>query len=177
MYGRPNSAICFSGNAVVSGDGAMARRKGVVTTRVALLLTVILLVGSLMASRIFLTNQITGIRSRVADLENQKEFLEAGSAQLHLNWNRASNAEVVMNRARKELGLTVPESPGFVLVCLDKKSEDKSVWDRLKAGVLKTELGEVGSGAGEAMAGAVSEAMISLEPRGAWATTYDNGAD
>ncbi len=171
MYGRPNSAVCFSGNAVVGGDGAMARRKGVITTRVVMVIGLIVLVGGLMAGRIFLTNQITGLRSRVADLESQKEFLEAGSAELHLQWNRVSNAEVVTKRARLELGLVVPESPGPVLVCLGKKENGKSVWGKLKAGVFGRDLARVRSEAGVAVAGA----MVSLEPRGAWAGTYEGG--
>ena len=177
MYGRPNSAVCFSGNAVVAGDGAMARRKGVITTRVVMIMGLIFLVGGLMAGRIFLSNQITGLRDRVADLESRKEFLEAGSARLHLNWNRVSNADIVMARATRELGLVVPESPALVLVCLNKKEEGKSVWGKLKAGVLGTGLAKVGSEAGEAIEGAMNGALVSIEPRGAWAGTNEGGAE
>ncbi len=174
MNGRPNSTICFSGNSVVSGDGAMARRKGVVTTRVTVIAGVIILVGILMAGRIFLTNQITGLRSQVADLESQKEFLEAGSAKLHKKWNLVSSSKIVMARAQKELGLIVPQNPGLVLVCWNTKDQSKSVWSKLKKGVLSADLNTVGLSAEEAMAGAVSDAMVSLEPRGALAGTYDS---
>jgi len=116
MYGQSNSSMYFSSNAVVSGDGAMARRKGMMTARVAMIIAVVGMIGVLMGGRIFLTNQITGLRTRVADLENQKEFLEAGSAKLHMKWNRASSGEVIMARAGQELGLVVPNEPGLVLV-------------------------------------------------------------
>ncbi len=167
MYGQPNSSLYFSSNAVVSGDGAMARRKGVLTTQVVMVVVVAALVGLLLGGRIFLTNQITSMRARVADLENQKEFLEAGSAKLHMNWNHASSGEVVVARAQKELGLIVPEKPGLVLVCLDGPKKDKNVLRDLWAGLPASDQ------AGELVAGA----MVSLVPRGALAGTMEGGSE
>lgn len=165
MYGQTNPTAYFSGNAVVSGDGAMARRKGIMTARVAMFIGVIVLVGVLMGGRIFLTNQITGLRTRVADLENQKEFLEAGSAALHVKWNRESSGEIIMKRAGLEMGLIVPDEPGLVLVCVDTPKKNKSgwreVWDVLAVEGETREL--------------VAGAMVSLVPRSARASATDNG--
>ncbi len=157
MHGQTNSSIFFSSNAVVGGDGAMARRKGMMTARVAMIVCVVLLVGVLMGGRIFLTNQITGLRTRVADLANQKEFLEAESAQLHLRWNHASSGKVIVARAQKELGLIVPQEPGLVLVCVEEPKKIRGVWRKFWKGLpVKGEAGEM-----------VVEAMVSLVPRGA----------
>ena len=165
MYGQTNPAAYFSGNAVVSGDGAMARRKGMMTARVAMVLGIIVLVGILMGGRIFLTNQITGLRTRVADLESQKKFLEAGSAELQLKWNRESSGEKIMARAGRELGLIVPNEPGLVLVCVDTPRKTKSGWREMWDGLaVEGETGEL-----------VAGAMVSLVPRGARASATDNG--
>ena len=145
----------------------MAQRKGMVTTQVVITVAVVVLVALLMGGRIFLTNQITGLRARVADYESQKEFLEAGSAQLHKDWNRESSGEVIIRRAQKELGLIVPQEPGLVLVCLreDHKGQGvlKKLWDGLS----------VSESAGEVVAGA----MVSLVPRSARAGTYEGGGE
>ena len=167
MYGQSNSSIFFSSNAVVSGDGAMARRKGVLTTQVVMIVAVVALVGLLMGARIFLTNQITGLRSRVADLENQKEFLEAGSAKLNMKWNYASSGDVLVARAEKELGLIVPEKPGLVLVCSNEPKKDTGVLRKLWAGLPASEE------AGELVAGA----MVSLVPRSARAAAPEGGSE
>lgn len=148
---------------MVGGNGAMAQRKGVVTGKVAMVVCVVILLGLLMGSRIFLTNQITGLRTRVADLENQKEYLEASSAKLHLKWNDNANGEIIVARAERELGLIVPREPGLVLVCLGKHKESKSTFEKLWAGFpVREEASEL-----------VAEAMVSLVPRGARAGTVE----
>jgi cell division protein FtsB len=173
MYGYQNSTAYFSGNSVVVRDSAMARRKGVLTFRLVMVVCLGLLLGSIMAGRIFLTNQITVLRARVADLESRKEFLEAGSARLYTQWNTASSGEVIVERARRELGLIIPEHPGLVLVCAEPKSERQGTWQKFKDGLPGQDLARITSDAEDMMAGA----MISLTPRGAKAGTYDNGGD
>lgn len=164
MYGQSNSSVFFSSNTMVSGDGAMARRKGVVTVRVAMVFCVVLLVGVLMGGRIFLTNQITGLRTRLAGLENQKEFLESGSANLHLKWNYVSSRDVIVARANRELGLVVPEVPGPVLVCVDTPQKNEGALQKFWKGLPATEE------AGELVAGA----MVTLTPRSARAGTVED---
>ena len=167
MYGQSNSSIFFSSNAVVSGDGAMARRKGVLTTQLVMVVVVAVLLSLLMGGRIFLTNQITGLRSQVADLANQKEFLEASSARLHMKWNNASSRKVIVARAEKELGLIVPEKPGLVLVCMNDPKKDQGVLRKLWEGLPASDEAE------ELVAGA----MVSLVPRGARAAVMEGGAE
>ncbi len=145
----------------------MAQRKGVITSRVVAVICLVVVVGGLMAGRIFLTNQITGLRSRVADLENQKEFLEASSAKLHMKWNDASSRKVIVARAEKELGLIVPEKPGLVLVCMNSPKKDQGVlrklWEGLPASAEAEEL--------------VAGAMVSLVPRSARAAVMEGGVE
>lgn len=167
MYGQSGTSLFFSSNAVVSGDGAMARRKGVLTTQVVMVVFVVTLLGLLMGARIFLTTQITGLRSRVADLENQKEFLEASSAKLHMKWNHASSPNIIEARAQRELGLVVPEEPGLVLVCLEGPKKGKGVWRKLWAGLPASDEAE------ELVAGA----MVSLVPRSARAAAVEGGIE
>lgn len=157
----------FSGNNVASGDGTMARRKGVLTVRVVLTVFLVLVVGALMLGRIFLSNQITGLRSRVADLENQKEFLEAGNANLLSRWNLASKDETIVKRAEKELGLIVPEDPGPVLVCVREDRQSRSGWKQRWTSWLDQDR------TSQVMAGA----MVSLVPRAAVADAPDPGGD
>ena len=163
MYGQPDSSLYFSSNTVGTEGGAMAQRKGILTAQVVAVVVVVIVMGALMGGRIFLTNQITGLRTRVADLENQREFLEAGSARLHLQWNEASSRETIVTRASTELGLIVPESPGLVLVCVRKPQKGHAVWDALWEGFP----------ARERTSQLVANAMISLEPRSARAGTIE----
>lgn len=165
MYGQSDSSMYYSSNGIGSGGGAMAQRKGLLSGQVLAVIFVVVLVGLLMGSRIFLTNQITGLRTRVADLENQREFLEAGSAKLHLKWNEASSRETVVARADRELGLIVPEEPGLVLVCVCEPEKGKAVWQKLWDGFpAKDKTSEL-----------VAGAMVSLVPRSARAGTLEDG--
>ena len=151
----------------------MARRKGVLTFRLAVVIVLVLVLGFLMAGRIFLTNQITGLRASVADLESRKEFLEAGSARLYTQWNGVSSGGVIVERARRELGLIIPENPGLVLVCGGSQEKNQSAWQKLKNGFPGGDVARVTAEAEEMVAGA----MISLVPRSANAATLYNGGD
>ncbi len=167
MYGQANATAYFSGNSVVVQNRSMAQRKGVLTLRVVLILGATLLLGSLMASRIFLTNQITGLRANVAELESRKEFLEAGSARLFTHWNRVSNGDLIVQRAERELGLVVPENPGLVLVCSKMAESQNGAWYKLKSRLPGKDLARIKAGAEEMVTGA----MVSLTPRGVRAGT------
>ncbi|MCP4293221.1 MAG: hypothetical protein GY780_15460 [bacterium] len=173
MYGRSQSTVFFSGNSVATNDSSMARRRGVVSKRFLKGFLLVMVVGLIMAGRIFLTNQITGLRARVADLESQREFLEAGSAKLHWQWNCASNSKAVVQRAEDELGLVLPQTPGPVLVCMGKDPDDKTTWKKMGQGLMQGDLAAVSNEAGQV----VTDVMISLEPRSAHAASFDRGVD
>ena len=161
MAGTTRLTHPYSGPQMMPGDGAMARRKGVVTNRVVIGLMVFLCLGAVMSSRVFLTSQITGQRARIADLESRKEFLEAGNAELHSRWITASSPAVVMARAEKELGLMAAETPGPVLVLLPEGRDERS-----QLAVLRAEVEEVFHGT-----------MVSLQPRTAHADPLTPGGE
>lgn len=146
----------YSGQPLLPGDGAMARRKGVITARVGGVAALLVFLGILMASRVFLTSQVTGLRTRIADLESRREFLEAGNADLHRRWNAASSPRVVMARAERELGLVPAEAPGPVLVLLPRDRQAERPWQ-------------------EEVAEVVAGTMVSLRPRAAWAEPVSGG--
>lgn len=171
MLGRPESSTYFSSNSMMVGDSAMARRKGVVTTRVAVVFSVVVLLGILMAGRIYLTNRITGLRARVAGLENRREFLEATLAQGQSRWNEISRDQVIIQRAERELGLVVPGDPGLVLVCVSDPKARTGLWSRLKGEFLAAKMTPQGARAGEVMTGS----MISLVDRRAAAVVPGDG--
>jgi len=150
-----------SGPQMMPGDGAMARRKGVVTSRLAIGVLLVLVLGLVMSSRVFLTSQITGLRARIADLESRKEFLEAGNADLHSRWIAASAPATIMARAERELGLVSPETPGPVLVLLPERGDDRS-----RLAILRAEMEEAFHGT-----------MVSLQPRLAHADPIPGGGE
>ncbi|PID81531.1 hypothetical protein CSA17_05060 [bacterium DOLJORAL78_65_58] len=149
------------GDGMMADDGAMARRKGVVTGRLVIGLMVFLYLGLVMSSRVFLASQITDQRARIANLESRKEFLEASNADLHRRWFAASAPAVVMERARTELGLVATETPGPVLVLLPDHTAERSQLAALRAGVEQVFHGT----------------MVSLQPRAAHADPVTTGGE
>ena len=144
---------------------AMAHRRGLIRGKVTLTVTGTLVMTLLLAGSVFFSNQTTGLRSELAELESQREFLEAGSGQLLTRWKAATSAKVIIRRARAEIGLEVQENPGLVLVCRDEKGRNAGHdrWRRF--------LSRFGGG-GTAQAavdpsGLVVGSMISLTPRNA----------
>jgi len=109
----------------------MAHRRRVASGRLTLFILGSLLLGLMLAGRVFVSNQVTGLRAEIAALEDRREFLEAGSAQLLAHWNAATASAVVTARARRELGLICPDTPDPVLVRLDESVSDPGgAWRR-----------------------------------------------
>jgi len=147
-------------------DGTMARRRGIFTARLLGSLLAVLLLGLLMGGRVFISNQITDLRAEIACLEDQKEFLEAGQADLQAAWNEATSPRTVRRRAESELGLVLPAQPGLALVAVptDGNGAD-GLWQRMmdRLGVDGGPLAQAASM--EKLTGA----MVSLTPRSAMA--------
>ncbi len=116
-----------------------------------------------MAGSINISNQTTALRTEIASLEARQEFLEAGSGHLLARWNAATSTEVIIRRARGELGLVVPDAPGLVLVHEEgsRKSNGSGLWQKF--------LSRFGGGtpvqAAEDQVGLVVGTMVSLTPR------------
>ncbi len=161
MAGTARMTHPYSPSQMMASGGAMARRKGVITHRVAVGVAVVLFLGVLMGSRVFLTSQITGMRARIAELESRKEFLEAGNAELQSRWIAASDPAVVMARAERELGLVPTETPGPVLVLLPAEDDGHGALASLRASVAQV----------------VTGTMVSLQPRAAHADPVASGGD
>ncbi len=147
---------------------AMAYRRGLLRGKVTLAVLGTLGLGLLLAGSVFISNQAMGLRSSIAELEERREYLEAGSGLLLTRWNAATNPQVITRRARK-IGLEVQLDPGLVLVCrgAGDQGESEGGWRKFLS-----RFG--GGGSAQAAAdpsGLVVGAMISLTPRGAAATT------
>jgi hypothetical protein len=141
----------------------MAHRKRLFRGRVACGVLGGLTVGWLLAGSIFISNETTALRARIAVLEAEKEFLEADTGNLMTRWNAATTAPVILRRARTELGLVAPENPDLVLVCRDAPARPAG------SGVWRKFLSRFGGGtearAAEDPTGLVTGAMVSLTPR------------
>lgn len=142
---------------------AMAHRRGLIRGKVTLAVTGTLVLALLLAGSVFFSNQTTGLRTRIAELESRKEFLEADSGQLLTCWKADTRAPVIISRARKELGLRVQENPGLVLVCRNEPGRSAT------GGRWRKFLSRFGGGdeaqAGVDQTGLVAGSMISLTPR------------
>jgi hypothetical protein len=144
---------------------AMAHRRGLLRGKVTVVVTGTLVLTLLLAGSVFFSNQTTGLRSKMAELESRREFLEAGAGQLLTRWKAATTAKVIIRRAREEIGLEVQENPGLVLVCRDEKGRN-GAHDRWRR--FLSRFG--GGGAAQAavdQTGLVVGSMVSLTPRNA----------
>jgi cell division protein FtsB len=141
----------------------MAHRRRLLKGKVALSALGGLTVGLLLAGSINISNQTTALRTEIASLEARQEFLEAGNGHLLTRWNAATTTEVIVGRARKELGLVVPEDPNLVLV------REEGSWHGSGSGLWQKFLSRFGGGtaaqAAEDPAGLVTGSMVSLTPR------------
>ena len=142
---------------------AMAHRRGLLRGKVTLAVMGTLVLGLLLAGSVFVSNQTTGLRSSVAELESQRDYLEAGTGQQLTRWKAATCAKVITRRAHRELGLVVQDNPGLVLVCRnDMGGQGAGVsWRRFLS-----RFG--GGGAAQAAVdrtGRIEGTMISLTPR------------
>lgn len=147
---------------------AMAHRRGLLRGKVTLTVMATLVLGLLLAGSVFISNQTTGLRTSIADLESRREYLETGSGQLLTRWNADTNPKVITRRAG-EIGLEVQQDPGLVLVCRNDGDQGAP------SGGWRKFLSRFGGG-GNAQAaadpsGLVVGAMISLTPRGASASS------
>ena len=140
----------------------MAHRRSLATGRVVIGLLAGLTITILMAGAVFLSNEVTSLRSGIAVLGNRRCCLEAESARLQTVWNRVSAPQVIMERAWAEGGLVVPEVPALVLVRADlEDSRSEGVWRNLLDGI---------GGGTDAQATGIpprrgSNGLVSLTPR------------
>lgn len=140
----------------------MAQRRSLVDGRVAIGLLAGTVLALLMSGVVFLSNSVTGQRSRIAALESSKCCLEAASADLQVRWNRETRPAVIRARALAELGLSDPSEPPLVLVRADRfGSAGREIWTGL--------LDRIGGGqvahASEVAAAPVRSGLVSLVPR------------
>lgn len=146
---------------------AMAHRRGLLRGKVTLGVTGTLGLGLLLAGSVFISNQTTGLRTSIADLDSRREFLDAGSGELLTKWNAATSAKVITHRAKVEIGLEEQENPGLVLVCT-KGAEQSGVEEGWRRFLKRFGGGEAALAAGDQV-GLVVGSMISLTPRNAQA--------
>ena len=144
-----------------TNSGVMAHRREVGGRKLLTVSLLVLVVAAMSVGSVYVTNQVTRLRLEIARLEDQREFLEAGSARLLRTWNKVSAASVVVARAERELGLVVPDEPGLVLVQMPEDGGRISTWRRL----LSNMAGGDPAQAGEVSPGWVMGAMVSLTPR------------
>ena len=140
----------------------MAIRRRLVRGKVTFAILGIVVLVIMLGGSIFVSNEVTAMRADIARLESRQDFLEAGSALLLTDWNRATSSEVIIPRATRVLGLEVPELPQLVLVETDPdEGATGNAFRRL--------IGRI-QGATEARASelpplATAGTMVSLQPR------------
>ena len=139
---------------------SMAHRKGLCSRRVTAMLMVFLLIALLLGGRVLVLNQMTVMRTNISVLEDRQGFLETRAASLLEQWNRATSALVIRDRAEKELGLIMSPEPGLVLV-RTPDARDRHGWS------LPDWLGNLAAGSEvqAATPATIVSDMISLQPR------------
>ncbi len=113
--------------------GAMAHRHNVANGKVALIVSLVLLSFFCFLGMVQVSNQVNSLRSNIANLQDQQEFLEAKGAILLAEWNNATRSEIVTARAEAELNLKLPVIPAFVLVRKDQGLQGGS-WQNIFQG-------------------------------------------
>lgn len=153
---------CPAGQNTRSCTRTMAHRRrvfrGPVTATVLLVLTFAILLGG----SIFISNQTVALRRDIAALEARREYLEAGEGLLITEYNTARKPEVIIGRAKAELGLVLPDDPDLVLVCREMEQNERSM--SLARRFFSRFGGASQAQAGEANLGLVSGSMVSLTP-------------
>lgn len=147
------------GPARVAG-GAMAHRRAVGGQKLAVGSVGLLLLAFLLAGSVYISNRVTGLRAEIAQLESQTEFLEAGSARLQSDWNKATAPAVIKDRAWQELGLFSPRNPDLVLVAQPVAGDKVSVWRRWLDNVGGADAAQAATVPGPSQGN-----MVSLSPR------------
>ncbi len=112
--------------------GAMAQRRDLFCRSTALALPLVMLGVALLAGAIFVSNQVVSCRLKVARLEDRREYMEAKAAHLQARWNSLTTAESIQTRARREIGLIIPDQPQLVLVqTVIPQNGRPGIWDRI----------------------------------------------
>lgn len=144
-----------------TNNGVMAHRRAVGGRNLLLGAVVAVVFAVLLAGSVYVSNQVTDMRAEISRLEDKRGFLEAGSARLLTVWNKETAPSVITGRARRELGLVVPDEPGLVLVQLRGDEQRTSAWRRL----LENMGGADPVQASEMNPSWVMGSMVSLTPR------------
>jgi hypothetical protein len=114
--------------------GAMAHRHSVASRNVAVIILCVLMAFLFFLGMVQVSNQVNGLRSHIAKLQDQQEYLEANGASLLADWNKATRCETITGRARKELGMMLSEVPALVIVRHDMR-QDRSPWQNMFQGL------------------------------------------
>lgn len=165
MWKPDISLKCPAGQHTRRCSGTMAHRRRLLKGKVICSILGAFTVTTLLAGSIFISNEATLLRTEIAGLESRKDCLEAGSGQRLIKWNAATSAQVIVRRAKAELGLVVPEEPGLVLVCTegDQQDEGSGIWKRFLS---RFGGGDAAQAAGDRI-NLVVGSMVSLTPRSA----------
>lgn len=138
----------------------MAHRRTMGGRKLAAGAVAMLMVAVMLAGSVYVSNRVTGLRARIAGLESQRKFLEAGSARLQTDWNKQTAPTVIISRAEAELGLVTSTVPALVLVQRPASGDRTSVWRRWLDNV-----GGAQAAQAAVLPPAASGTMISLSPR------------
>ena len=142
--------------------GLMAQRQDLFGRGAALAVPLVLLGVLLLAGAVFISNQVVTCRLQIAQLDDQREFLDARSALLQARWNSLSRPAVIQARAREELGLVVTGQPHLVLVQTVPEARGKfGIWRRVLA---HFSAGTPLEAATDPLVGTGGRAMVTLEP-------------
>lgn len=127
-----NCTLKPTGGYTRKGAGVMAHRKGICSRGTAAALPAVVLGAWMLAGAVFVSNQVVAQRLRVAALEDRRDCMEAEGADLRADWNHASSAVVIRERAGREIGLQDPADPSLVLARLIPGRPDRpGVLDRI----------------------------------------------
>lgn len=140
----------------------MAIRRRLIRGKVTFAILGITVLVLMLGGSVFVSNQVTAMRADIARLESRQDFLEAGSAMLLTDWNRATSSEVIIPRATRDLGLEVPELPQLVLV---EAPADEGVGGNAFRRLIGRFQGASEARASELPPMAAAGTMVSLQPR------------
>jgi cell division protein FtsB len=111
--------------------GAMACQRRLTRRPVLLAVCAGFAATGLLVQIIALANNVNALRAEIAELTAQREYLRAETARLTAVWNEVTAPEVVIRRAREELGLVAPDGATPVVVMLDDAERGGSpAWRR-----------------------------------------------
>ena len=141
--------------------GAMAHRRQFVGCEVLYGMGVMALLGLLLFGSVVVSNRVTSLRTEIARLNSERKILEAGSAEKLFAWNKATTQNVIISRARRELGLITSDDPVLVLVPVDDAAPKVNRWRQ----ILENMGGPDAAQAADMNPNWVLGSMISLTPQ------------